>query len=75
MAAIPSLAIQSDCELATQPSQVCSYYTDMDSLRFTNDFFRRIMIRAEIPGIMTDSDGIIHCNIIDFLLRKDLVVV
>ena len=75
MAAIPSLAIQSDCELATQPAQVCRYYTDMDSLRFTNDFFRRIMIRAEIPGIMTDGDGIIHCNIIDFLLRKDLVVV
>ena len=46
-----------------------------DSLRLTNDFFRKIVIRSDIPGIMTDDDGIIHCNIIDFLLREDLVVV
>ena len=46
-----------------------------DSLRLTADFFRKIIIRSDIPGIMTDDDGIIHCNIIDFLLREDLVAV
>ncbi len=48
---------------------------EKDSLRLTADFFRKIIIRSDIPGIMTDDDGIIHCNIIDFLLREDLVVV
>ncbi len=43
-----------------------------DSLRLTNDFFRKIIIRSDVPGIMTDQDGIIHCNIIDFLLREDI---
>lgn len=46
-----------------------------DSLQLTGDFFRKIIIRSDIPGIMTDDNGIIHCNIIDFLLREDLVVV
>ena len=46
-----------------------------DSLQITGDFFRKIIIRSDIPGIMTDDNGIIHCNIIDFLLREDLVVV
>ena len=46
-----------------------------DSLQLTGDFFRKIIIRSDIPGIMTDDSGIIHCNIIDFLLREDLVVV
>ena len=46
-----------------------------DSLRLPADFFRKIMIRSDIPGIMTDDKGIIHCNIIDFLLHEELIAV
>ena len=45
--------------------------SETDSLRLTNDFFKRIVIRADVPGVMTDEKGIIHCNIIDFLLQAD----
>ena len=47
--------------------------SEADSLRLTNDFFKRIMIRTDVPGTMTDQEGIVHCNIIDFLLREDLI--
>lgn len=45
--------------------------SETDSLRLTNDFFKRIVIQADVPGVMTDEKGIIHCNIIDFLLQAD----
>lgn len=44
-----------------------------DSLRLTNDFFKRIIIQSDIPGAITDEEGIIHYNIIDFLLHDDLI--
>ena len=47
---------------------------EADSLRLTNDFFKRVMIRSDVPGTMTDQEGIIHCNIIDFLLQDDLII-
>ena len=43
------------------------------SFRLTNDFFKRIIIQSDIPGVITDEEGIIHCNIIDFLLGDDLI--
>ena len=46
---------------------------ETDSLRLTNDFFKRIIIQSDIPGVITDEEGIIHCNIIDFLLGDDLI--
>ena len=46
---------------------------ETDSLRLTNDFFKRIIIQSDIPGVITDDEGIIHCNIIDFLLNDDLI--
>ena len=48
--------------------------SETDSLRLTNDFFKRIVIQADVPGVMTDEKGIIHCNIIDFLLQDDIVI-
>ena len=47
---------------------------EADSLRLTNDFFKRVMIRSDVPDTMTDQEGIIHCNIIDFLLQDDLII-
>ncbi len=48
--------------------------SEADSLHLTNDFFKRIIIQSDVPGIMTDQEGIIHCNIIDFLLQENLIV-
>ncbi len=43
------------------------------SLRLTNDFFKRIIIQSDIPGMITDEEGIIHCSIIDFLMSDNLI--
>lgn len=48
--------------------------SETDSLRLTNDFFKRIIIQSDVPGTMADQEGIIHCNIIDFLLQDDLII-
>ncbi|MBR4575761.1 MAG: ATP-binding protein [Clostridia bacterium] len=61
--------IQSAWQIPAEKKEI----TEADSLRLTNDFFKRIIIRSDIPGSITDKDGIIHCNIIDFLLRDDLI--
>lgn len=61
--------IQSAWQLPEDKKEIA----ETDSLRLTNDFFKRIIIQSDIPGVITDEEGIIHCNIIDFLLRDDLI--
>lgn len=61
--------IQSAWQIPAEKKEIA----EADSLRLTKDFFKRIIIRSDIPGSITDKDGIIHCNIIDFLLRDDLI--
>lgn len=46
---------------------------ELDSLKLTKDFFAKIIIQNDIPSHFTDSDGILHCNLIDFLLNPKLV--
>jgi len=48
--------------------------SEADSLHLTKDFFKKIMIRSDVPGTMMDQEGIIHCNIIDFLLQDGLII-
>ena len=48
--------------------------SETDSLRLTKDFFKRIVIQSDVPHFMTDDEGIIHCNIIEFLLQNDIIV-
>jgi len=43
---------------------------ELDSLMLTGDFFRKIIIRMDIPHNFYDDNGIYHCNLIDFLLGK-----
>ena len=40
------------------------------SLLLTKDFFKKIMVRMDIPHSYYDDDGIFHCNLIDFLLEN-----
>ena len=34
--------------------------SELDSLRLTNDFFEKIIMRRDIPASFTDEDGIRH---------------
>lgn len=40
------------------------------SLRLTADFFKKVVIRMDIPRSFYDDNGFLHCNLIDFLLDK-----
>lgn len=43
---------------------------ELSSLMLTKDFFKKIIIRMDIPHHFYDDNGILHCNLIDFLLGK-----
>ena len=42
--------------------------TELQSLKLTGDFFKKIVIRMDIPHNFYDNNGFYHCNLIDFLL-------
>lgn len=43
---------------------------ELDSLKLTKDFFKKIIIRNDIISSFYDENGILHANLIDFLLGK-----
>lgn len=42
--------------------------SELDSLKLTKDFFKKIIIRNDIFSSFYDEDGILHISLIDFLL-------
>ena len=44
--------------------------SETDSLLLAKDFFKKIVIRMDIPHNYYDDNGIFHCNMIDFLLGR-----
>ncbi len=42
--------------------------SELRSLSLTGDFFKKIVIRMDIPHNFYDDNGFYHCNLIDFLL-------
>lgn len=42
--------------------------SELKSLTLTGDFFKKIIIRMDIPHNYYDDNGFFHCNLIDFLL-------
>lgn len=42
--------------------------TELRSLKLTGDFFKKMVIRMDIPHHFYDNSGFYHCNLIDFLL-------
>ncbi len=42
--------------------------TEMQSLKLTGDFFKKIIVRMDIPHDFYDDNGFLHCNLLDFLL-------
>ncbi|MCR4682061.1 MAG: DUF4143 domain-containing protein, partial [Clostridiales bacterium] len=43
---------------------------ELQSLLLTKDFFKKIVIRKDVPHSYYDDNGIYHMNLIDFLLGK-----
>ncbi len=58
--------IQSAFQMSTEPKEAA----ELDSLKLTGDFFKKIVVRMDIPHNFYDENGIFHCNLIDFLLEK-----
>ncbi len=44
--------------------------SELASLMLTKDFFKKMVIRMDVPHHFYDDNGIFHCNLIDFLLRR-----
>lgn len=61
--------IQSAFQMDTEKKES----SELASLLLTKDFFKKIIIRMDIPHNFYDDKGIFHCNLIDLLLgRVDL---
>ena len=44
--------------------------SELGSLMLTKDFFKKIIIRQDIPHNYYDDNGIFHCSLLDFLLER-----
>ena len=44
--------------------------SELASLMLTKDFFKKIIVRMDIPHNFYDDNGIFHCNLIDLLLDR-----
>ena len=44
--------------------------SELASLTLTKDFFKKIIVRMDIPHSFYDNNGILHCNLIDMLLSR-----
>ncbi len=44
--------------------------SELSSLLLAKDFFKKIIIRIDIPHNFYDDNGVFHCNLIDFLLDR-----
>ena len=60
------LYIQSAFQMNTEDKES----SELKSLMLTKDFFKKIVIRSDIPHSYYDENGILHCNLTDFLLGK-----
>lgn len=56
--------IQSACQIISEEK----LDSELQSLKLTNDFFKKIVIRMDILHSFYDENGFCHCNLIDFLL-------
>ena len=43
---------------------------ELAPLMLTKDFFKKIIVRMDIPHNFYDDNGIFHCNLIDLLLGR-----
>ena len=44
--------------------------TELDSFVLTGDFFKKVIIRNDIPHHYYDDNGFFHCSLLDFLMDR-----
>ena len=44
--------------------------SELTSLMLTKDFFKKVIVRMDVPHNFYDDNGIFHCNLIDLLLDR-----
>ena len=44
--------------------------SELASLMLTKDFFKKIVVRMDIPYSFYDENGIFHCSLLDVLLER-----
>ena len=60
------LYIQSSVRIENEAKETA----ELRSLMLIGDFFKKIIVRMDIPHSFYDENGIYHCNLIEFLLGK-----
>lgn len=58
--------IQSAFQMDTEKKET----SELASLMLTKDFFKKIVVRMDIPHNFYDNNGIFHCNLTDLLLGR-----
>ena len=58
--------IQSAFQMDTNKKE----FSELTSLMLTKDFFKKVIIRMDIPHNFYDNHGMFHCNLIDLLLGR-----
>lgn len=58
--------IQSAFQIDTEKKES----SELASLMLTKDFFKKVVIRMDVPHHFYDENGILHCSLTDFLLGK-----
>lgn len=58
--------IQSAWQMDTEQKE----NTELKSLMLTGDYFKKIVMRMDIPHNYYDDNGFFHCNLMDFLLGE-----
>lgn len=61
--------IQSAYEMSSE-EKIAS---ETEPLKLSNDFFAKIVIQNDVYHTWYDMDGILHCNITDFLLDREIL--
>ena len=48
-------------------------HSELDQFGYTGDSFRKIVVRADVGNRWFDDHGVLHINIIDFMMDKEIV--
>lgn len=48
-------------------------HSETDQFRYTGDSFRKIVVREDVGKRWFDEKGVLHINIVDFMLDKELI--
>ncbi len=58
--------VQSALQMDTEKKES----SELSSLMLTKDFFKKMIVRMDVPHSFYDDNGIFHCNLIDLLLGR-----